>query len=254
MDYFISAKSSFSLSHFSQIFLFFFCTVGYGFTVTKPLFNREGFGVFFLVSLSSCIGFGFVIIALQVLGIVGCLSRSGATILVLNGVILFVLALRGRGVGNAKLNFTPFATLVFFGYALIVAIILCDISVRSLYPPLAWDEVSYHLPYAKAWAENGGLIVVPSLRFPLFPLNFNLLYTLGFLYKSDIFSHFVHALAGVVTAFGVYGYALSICGRPAALLSSGFYIYLVYGLFGGAYIDLGLSMFVFFSLHVYSCG
>jgi hypothetical protein len=39
----------------------------------------------------------------------------------------------------------------------------------TLYPPLGFDQVMYHLPMARAFAASGGVPFLPALRYPIFP-------------------------------------------------------------------------------------
>ena len=53
----------------------------------------------------------------------------------------------------------------------IAAIAALPMLLSPLRLPLAWDELMYHLPYARHWAQEGGLTVNPWLRYPLFAYN-----------------------------------------------------------------------------------
>ena len=39
----------------------------------------------------------------------------------------------------------------------------------ALYPPTAFDETLYHLPFAREFVRTGGVPFLPDLRFPVFP-------------------------------------------------------------------------------------
>src|SRR5262245_3999244 len=41
--------------------------------------------------------------------------------------------------------------------------------ILALYPPTAFDETMYHLPFARAFVRTGGVPFLPDLRFPAFP-------------------------------------------------------------------------------------
>jgi hypothetical protein len=105
----------------------------------------------------------------------------------------------------------------------------------------------YHLPYARLWAETGALAVNPYLRYPLFPYNFELLYAGALLFGNDVVPHLLHALAGWLVAAGIYLAASRFFDRWVGLLAVVFFLSTVSWGFANAYIDLGLTLFVFFS-------
>ena len=59
-------------------------------------------------------------------------------------------------------------------YALVVATLTAGAAaggfVIALFPPTAFDETTYHLPFARAFLAQPGLPWVPELRVPAFPL------------------------------------------------------------------------------------
>ena len=118
--------------------------------------------------------------------------------------------------------------------------------VRPLGPAIDHDEVSYHLPYARFYIQNGGLAVNEYLRFPLHTHNFNMLYVLALLRESVSMTHLIHASAGFITLLGVHGIGRLWFGRTVALLSV--LLLLSVGMmqqgFGNAFVDLGLVLFV----------
>jgi hypothetical protein len=69
----------------------------------------------------------------------------------------------------------------------------------ALYPPLAYDETTYHLPFAAAFAELGGLRPLPSLRVPVFPALAESLFAGGLLLADDRLPHLVSLLAAALT-------------------------------------------------------
>lgn len=119
-------------------------------------------------------------------------------------------------------------------------------SVRPLGPAVAHDEVSYHLPYARFYIQNGGLAVNEFLRFPLHTHNFNMLYVLGLMRESVSMTHLIHASAGFITLLGVHGIGRLWFGHTGALISVALLLSvgMVQQGFGNAFVDLGLMLFV----------
>jgi len=51
--------------------------------------------------------------------------------------------------------------------------------ILTLYPPFYWDDISYHLPLAGEIFENHRLIFNRFIRYPVFPINGDLLFIPG---------------------------------------------------------------------------
>src|SRR5438477_4129142 len=48
-------------------------------------------------------------------------------------------------------------------------LVFTPLFVLALYPPIAFDETLYHLPFVRAFARDGALRFLADLRFPVFP-------------------------------------------------------------------------------------
>jgi hypothetical protein len=80
---------------------------------------------------------------------------------------------------------------------------LCTIPLLlALYPPIAFDETLYHLPFVQAIAHTGAIRFLPDLRFPVFPQFHELLCVPAFLLAGDTATHLV-ALAEVLILAGL---------------------------------------------------
>jgi hypothetical protein len=118
-------------------------------------------------------------------------------------------------------------------------------------PATSWDEVMYHLPHAVQWAESGTLSVNSWLRFPWFPYNYNLLYATALLIWDDILAHLFHALAGWLCALMIYQFGRQVASRIQAMISAAMWLSLSNFYYGNAFIELGLSLFVFTAFVAY---
>jgi len=132
--------------------------------------------------------------------------------------------------------------------------ILSPLFLLPLYPPIKWDEISYHLPYAHFYVENQGLGVNPFLRYPLYAHNINLLYALALLVSDDIVAHLLHASIAVLTTVGIYNLGTITSDRKTGALAAFLFLSspLVLLLMKTAYIDLGLTLFVFLGFYCLS--
>lgn len=133
----------------------------------------------------------------------------------------------------------------------LIAPFLIPAILIPLYPPHLWDELSYHLPYARFYVENSGLAVQKYLRYPLYAHNINLLYSLSLIFLDDILAHLIHSFFAILTALGIYQLGKEIshwrCGFIAASIF--FFSGIVTLFMGSAYIDLGMTLFVFMAFY-----
>lgn len=114
---------------------------------------------------------------------------------------------------------------------------------------LEWDELSYHLPYARDYAEHGGLVVSEYLRFPLHSHNFHLLYATALMFSSEAATHLLQACCGILTAAGMVIYCREFLNHGIGIIAAIIYLALTATYFNTAYVDLGLALFVFFSFY-----
>ena len=99
--------------------------------------------------------------------------------------------------------------------AFLLALLVLPLFVLALYPPTAFDETLYHLPFARAFARTGGVPFLPELRFPVFPQLVDLLFAAMLLLAGDVASHLVSLLAVLATAALLAGWGRRM-GSPAA--------------------------------------
>ncbi len=99
-------------------------------------------------------------------------------------------------------------------------------SFPAALPPYRYDEMSYHLPYAKQWIDHYALTLDPSMRFPLYTFNFHMLQTLGLMFDSVAFVHLLSWLCGSMASLGVVVFLrrLKVSGPIAYCAALGFYL------------------------------
>jgi len=83
-----------------------------------------------------------------------------------------------------------------------VALVTLPLFFLALYPPLAFDETLYHLPFVRAIARSGAIRFLAEHRFPAFPQLQELLCVPSFLLAGDTATHLV-ALAEVLILTGL---------------------------------------------------
>ncbi len=83
-----------------------------------------------------------------------------------------------------------------------VALFTLPLFLLALYPPLAFDETLYHLPFVRAIARSGAIRFLAEHRSPAFPQLHELLCVPSFLLAGDTATHLV-ALAEVLILTGL---------------------------------------------------
>lgn len=138
-----------------------------------------------------------------------------------------------------------------FGLMAVILLFFLPKAMLVYFPDAGSDSLSYHLPYAKQIAENHGLLVNPYLRYPLNALNFDLLFSVGFLFNGEVLARMFHVYAAFLITVGVYFFALQLSmGKWVAVIAAGAFIFnnLVTQMMVEAYIDVGLCLFVLATL------
>jgi hypothetical protein len=232
------------------LFVFFCAVVG---RAALGLINRaagmarlEKTNGFICLFFDICIGMAVLTFVLFLLGLFSLLSLTACTLtlaLLFLGAVVYLRresGVLGGVLGVSRLSgFNSAHFLVFF--CLFVFVVLVAVQ-----PPGHWDDTSYHLPYARHYVENHALAVNSFLRFPLFPHNGNLLFSLGLLYGTDTDAQVLATLPLFVMSLGLFGACqLFIRSTSAAYLAVGVFLSLgpIHDTLGYAYIDNLLALF-----------
>ncbi len=117
----------------------------------------------------------------------------------------------------------------------------------ALYPPTAFDETLYHLPYAAAFARTGGMPFLRELRFPIFPQLDEVLGASVLLFAGDVATHQVAVASTLLTAalVRVWGGPRAGALAAAAYLGSPLVVYLS----GTGYVDPFHALFATAALY-----
>lgn len=212
---------------------------GRGSSATTP--NRE-LTIFFAMALGISIQIAVLIALAQfgqlhrwgVFGAAALLLSSSVTLLARRPDLPMLARLRAKPAREEVLEILP------------LLLVIGALLIRPLGPPMAYDEVSYHLPYARFYLEQGGLAVNEYLRYPLFAHHLHLLYSVALLRDGVTLAHLIHASCGVFVLIGVHGMARHWQGWRAAILAvvavsmAGEFI----PAFRSANVDLGATLFI----------
>ncbi len=123
-----------------------------------------------------------------------------------------------------------------------------------LYPPTAFDATMYHLPSAKAYAQNHGLVFLPFIRFSLFPQINEMLFSLMLILSDDVAAQLVQFLMMGLVALGLYAWGQRLFNPRVGFWAAALWISSPLVLWAGssAYIDIGLACFIFFGVYAFS--
>jgi hypothetical protein len=127
----------------------------------------------------------------------------------------------------------------------VCAVVIVPLFVLALYPPLAFDETLYHLPFVRALARDGALRFLPNLRFPVFPQIHELLCVPAFLLGGDTATHLVALVEVIITAGLLIEWGKRYDTRAGWLAAALFLgSPLVTSLATITYVDAALALFV----------
>jgi hypothetical protein len=123
----------------------------------------------------------------------------------------------------------------------------------ALYPPTAFDATLYHLPFARAFVESGGVPYVLDRRVPVFPQANEVLFAALMLFGRDVATQGLQLLMTLATASLAFLWGRRAWpARPwAGWLAAAVFLGnpIVAYLAGTAYIEAGLTLFVTAALY-----
>lgn len=237
--------ATFFAGHYAVLAAFLFFSFLWGGIIVDSLFpGYKGEKIFLYTSL----GLGLLIVFLFYSALFSMLYNTVIVCFLLLPLLYYIYS-RNYSIVIPNYNHNWHVPMVI---GLVVSsMILLPILLLPLYPPLMWDEISYHLPYARVYSQSHSLEVNQFLRFPLYSHNFDLLYSLSLLFFDDILAHLFHAAAAILTAAGIYFLGKETYSRSAGILAASFFMssQVVYKMMGTSYIDLGLALFVFLTFY-----
>jgi hypothetical protein len=129
------------------------------------------------------------------------------------------------------------------GIGAAVALLVVPGFLVGLYPPTAFDETTYHLPFVRALAA-GGLPWLPDLRFPIFPLLAESLAAPLLIAGGAVATHLVALFATMATAPLLVAWGREARDTVAGWLAAGIFAGspLVAYLAGTGYVEPPLAL------------
>lgn len=230
---------TFSASHYAVLAIFLFCAYLWGAIIHDTFFPKDDEARIFL---NTSTGLGIMILFMFFVGLFSALYPAVVSAFLLSAVAYHLYR---RNV--SVLVPLPHSHKWPLAAGIAISMLLIPTLLQPLYPPTVWDSVSYHLPYAKLYADSNSLAVNKYLRFPLYAHNIDILYSLALMFYDDILAHLFHAATALLTTLGIYFMGKETHSRTTGVLAASFFISseAVLDWMQTAYIDLGLTLFVF---------
>ncbi len=191
-------------------------------------------------------GIGVLILLVFLLGVTGQLKTI--SLIILTGIFCLTTVLQLKNSYRSDIS-RVFSLIRRYPYwSALLFVLALPLITKPLQLPYSWDELMYHLPHAQVWADQGVLTVNENIRYSLFAYNLDLLYAATLVFDQPVFTHLIHALMAWLTAIGIFVFAKDVLdSKFAALIAMMLYLESINSLFGTAFIDLGLTTYIFFS-------
>ena len=232
----------FAAAHYAVLAIFVVCCWGYGRLLLSRIGPPVRRDVWLETAMAIAAGIGIVICIFQAFAIAR-LFHAPVVFAVGAGGVVAALAQAPAWLREVRAREVPpnLSWLERLGMV-VLAMVAVPALMEPLAPPIAFDELMYHLPYAREVAQSGALGIHEWLRYPWFPYNYNLLYAAALMVGDDVLPHFANALAGWVSVWIVYRLGVLHVNRVAACIGAA--IWLGLGDYSNALIDISVALFV----------
>jgi hypothetical protein len=193
------------------------------------------------------LGFGVLWIATFVVSALHLLHPVWPWILIIGGWLAFI---RTMPPPRLRLPIVPSTTIHWFFLIVMICSLSYSLLTWSLIPPLAWDEVSYHLPIPLTFIEAKGFVSIPTIVHSNWPSGMEMLNVLALMMGSEILPHLIVTAMTVLTAIGLACFAQRYFDHDTAWLAATIYltIPMVKNLAGLALIEGALGFFGFLAI------
>ncbi len=254
---YLEAALPFAFLHFSALGLVAIVSYLFGRRLTRSITYNSYWEQ---LSVSIALGLGCIAYAVLFLGLLGLLSPWILVIVLASGVILCypiwsewprtLTTLRTR-LGRQMKNNPKLVLLAILGVVLLASPFL----ILPLYPPHTYDGIMYHLPYARAYTENQGLIFTRDLRFPVSHQTNEMLFTLALILYDDVLAQLIEFLMLLTLTVATIAYGLRFFSKQAALWAGALLLSnpLLVWLGAGAYVEVGVTLFMTMSVYSLRC-
>jgi len=237
------------LHQMGLLFLFVLGGFGYGVQIIKAVKIIPSTGIYYLFSIA--LGLGILAHLTYVLGMLGLLYELAAWVVILAGTVLALVDLyRHRRVFQEIVRLPRFTWFSIFMFALLVLNVIYPLLTGALSPPVWWDEVAYHLAIPKIYINHRSIVYIPFIPYSNWPLEAQMLFTLGLLLRSETLSHLIEWISVLLTCWGLYLLGKKILSSSVGLLAGVLFLStpVVITLAGTALIEPTLTLFTFLAV------
>jgi hypothetical protein len=122
---------------------------------------------------------------------------------------------------------------------------LLPLLLLTLYPPIEFDALVYHLPHARGFASSGQLPFFERSLYPVFPPHQELLFAATMLFGSDVDTQLISCWQLALVALLIWRWGRGCGRRWVAPVASGLWLGTPLAVWHGAtpYVDIALSLY-----------
>ncbi len=193
-------------------------------------------------------GTGIIVLALGVLllGIAGFVSTVSITLLLCFLFLgsFFLIKTKPSPLGFEKNGWR---------LAIMIAPVFFLAWTQCLTPPIESDALAYHLAYPRDFILKGRIDYLPYSFASLWPLQTEMLFTLGLLLQGTALAKLFHWAFYVLTATAIYIFGKRYTSSRSAALGAAVFIFTpaIFTQSSQAYVDLALAFFTFLSVQLF---
>lgn len=148
----------------------------------------------------------------------------------------------------------PLWYIKWMSWGVVLLMFIQTLLANALVPPLAWDEIAYHLALPKLYLQEHKLIFIPYIMQSLWPFNTEMLFTISLLLGNDILPHLIVLLMSMLAMTSIYLVTARFATAPAPWLAFAFFTAtpMVKNLSGLAFNDIPLAAYISLALLAFS--
>ncbi len=200
--------------------------------------------------INSVVGIGFCILLLFFLALFGLLTPL-AVMVMFSLAPAYLLWSNDKNKSFFNISSTYHGIISHAGISAVVLLLLFADTYLVFFPETSSDAMRYHLPYARFYVENHGLVVNEFMRYPIFTHNVNLIFSLGYLFENknqgDVLARLFNVYFLTLLLLGLYSLTLKNFGKITAFIACLILIKIkmLRVIMVSAYVDIALALFVF---------
>lgn len=185
--------------------------------------QAETWNIVLNVLLSLGLGWGILIYAVFVLGVVG-----GLYTIAIWGLFALLLVICHREIpplwadirAMISPNVSEKSSLIEKTASAFIAAMLLLLAIAALSPNIAHDSMVYHLNVPRVYVGEHGIVPIPYNLFSNTTLNIEMLYTAALLIDDFVLANLIHYIFGASALMFLYAFARRYFDRATALLAA----------------------------------